>query len=88
MGQCGPAGGLHPNHAYAGNARRKGSITAVRQENVAIPRRIFTAWAASRFQACLLMTDSHQDGVIGFFDTHQINEDEILAKLAARDAMT
>ncbi len=34
------------------------------------------------------MTDSHQDGVIGFFDTHPINEDEILAKLAARDAMT
>ncbi len=34
------------------------------------------------------MTDSHQDGVIGFFDTPPINEDEILAKLATRDAMT
>ena len=29
------------------------------------------------------MTDSHQSGVIGFYDTHPINEDEILAKLAA-----
>ena len=32
------------------------------------------------------MTDSHQSGVIGFFDTHPINEEEILAKLAARGA--
>ncbi len=32
------------------------------------------------------MSDSHHSGVIGFFDTHPINEDEILAKLAARGA--
>lgn len=30
------------------------------------------------------MTTSHTAGVIGFYDTHPINEDEILAKLAAR----
>lgn len=30
------------------------------------------------------MIDSHRSNVIGFFDTHPINEDEILAKLAAR----
>ena len=30
------------------------------------------------------MTSSHSTGVIGFYDTHPINEDEILAKLAAR----
>lgn len=32
------------------------------------------------------MSDSHHSGVIGFFDTHPINEDEILARLAARGA--
>lgn len=32
------------------------------------------------------MTDSHRSDVIGFFDTHPINEDEILSKLAARGA--
>lgn len=32
------------------------------------------------------MSDLHSSGVIGFFDTHPINEDEILAKLAARGA--
>lgn len=30
------------------------------------------------------MTDTHRSDVIGFYDTHPINEDEILAKLAAR----
>ena len=30
------------------------------------------------------MTDRQKAGVIGFYDTHPINEDEILAKLAAR----
>ena len=30
------------------------------------------------------MSDAHKTGVIGFYDTHPINEDEILAKLAAR----
>ena len=30
------------------------------------------------------MNDPHKTGVIGFYDTHPINEDEILAKLAAR----
>ena len=30
------------------------------------------------------MSDPHKTGVIGFYDTHPINEDEILAKLAAR----
>ena len=38
------------------------------------------------------MSDEHKTGVIGFYDTHPINEDEILAKLAARgdnlDALT
>lgn len=38
------------------------------------------------------MSDAHKAGVIGFYDTHPINEDEILAKLAARgddlDALT
>ena len=32
------------------------------------------------------MPDTHQAGVIGFFDTHPINEDEILARLTARGA--
>ena len=32
------------------------------------------------------MIDAHRSNVIGFFDTHPINEDEILAKLAARGA--
>lgn len=32
------------------------------------------------------MSNSHQAGVVGFFDTHPINEDEILTKLAARGA--
>jgi sarcosine/dimethylglycine N-methyltransferase len=32
------------------------------------------------------MIDSHRSNVIGFFDTHPINEDEIVAKLAARGA--
>jgi hypothetical protein len=32
------------------------------------------------------MIDSHRSNVTGFFDTHPINEDEILAKLAARGA--
>jgi sarcosine/dimethylglycine N-methyltransferase len=32
------------------------------------------------------MSKSHQSGVIGFYDTHPINEEEILAKLAARGA--
>ena len=30
------------------------------------------------------MSNAHKTGVIGFYDTHPINEDEILAKLAAR----
>lgn len=30
------------------------------------------------------MTDTHRDDVIAFYDTHPINEDEILAKLVAR----
>lgn len=30
------------------------------------------------------MTDPHRAGVIGFYDTHPINEEEILAKLVAR----
>ena len=30
------------------------------------------------------MSDEHKAGVIGFYDTHPINEDEILAKLVAR----
>jgi ubiquinone/menaquinone biosynthesis C-methylase UbiE len=30
------------------------------------------------------MADSHSAGVVAFYDTHPINEDEILAKLAAR----
>lgn len=38
------------------------------------------------------MIDSHRSDVIGFFDTHPINEEEILAKLTARgvnlDALT
>ncbi len=32
------------------------------------------------------MSDSHHSGVIGFYDTHPINEEEILAKLSARGA--
>jgi len=32
------------------------------------------------------MSDSHHSGVIGFYDTHPINEEEILTKLAARGA--
>ena len=32
------------------------------------------------------MSDPHHSGVIGFYDTHPINEEEILAKLAARGA--
>ena len=32
------------------------------------------------------MIDAHRSNVIGFFDTHPINEDEILVKLAARGA--
>jgi sarcosine/dimethylglycine N-methyltransferase len=38
------------------------------------------------------VSDTHPSGVIGFYETHPINEDEILAKLAARgvnlDALT
>ena len=38
------------------------------------------------------MSDLHSSGVIGFYDTHPINEEEILAKLSARgtnlDALT
>lgn len=32
------------------------------------------------------MSDPHHSAVIGFYDTHPINEEEILAKLAARGA--
>lgn len=32
------------------------------------------------------LNDLHQSGVIGFYDTHPINEEEILTKLAARGA--
>ena len=30
------------------------------------------------------MSDAHKEGVIHYYDTHPINEDQILAKLAAR----